>query len=56
MRKTFIETILKYSRSNPVPYLITGDLGYSVLEEFQIAHPDNFINVGHINNRTIIFS
>ena len=46
MRKTFIETILKYSRSNPVPYLITGDLGYSVLEEFKIAHPDNFINVG----------
>jgi transketolase len=46
MRKTFIETILNYSRSNPVPYLITGDLGYSVLEEFQIAYPDNFINVG----------
>ncbi len=39
MRKTFIEAVLDYSINNPVPYLLTGDLGYSVLEEFQIFQP-----------------
>lgn len=56
MRKTFIETILKYSRNNPIPYLITGDLGYSVLEEFQIVNPDNFINVGILEQSMISIS
>ena len=46
MRNTFIETVIKFSRNNPPPYLITGDLGYSVLELFQKEFPDNFINVG----------
>ncbi len=46
MRKVFIETILNYSRNNQTPFLLTGDLGYSVLEPFKEKYPDSFINVG----------
>jgi transketolase C-terminal domain/subunit len=56
MRKTFIQAVLDYSMNNPVPYLITGDLGYSVLEEFQIAHSDKFINVGILEQSMISMS
>lgn len=53
MRKIFIETILDYSKNNSVPYLITGDLGYSVLEEFRTTHPNNFINIGILEQSMI---
>jgi len=46
MRKIFIKTLLKYSKVNEAPYLITGDLGYSVLEPYQELYPSRFINVG----------
>jgi len=46
VRKVFIETILDYSNNNPSPFLLTGDLGYSVLEPFREKYPDSFINVG----------
>ena len=46
MRKTFIETILEYSQDSQTPFVLTGDLGYSVLEPFREKYPDNFFNVG----------
>jgi len=46
MRNKFIETILEYSQNNQTPYLLTGDLGYSVLEPFRDKFPDHFFNVG----------
>jgi len=46
MRKQFIATILEYSENNQVPFLLTGDLGFSVLEPFKEKYPNNFINVG----------
>jgi len=46
VRKVFIDTILDYSNSNQTPFLLTGDLGYSVLEPFKEKYPDGFINVG----------
>jgi len=46
MRKKFIETILEYSQDNQTPFVLTGDLGYSVLEPFEVKYPDNFFNVG----------
>jgi len=46
VRKVFIETILDYSNNNKAPFLLTGDLGYSVLEPFKEKYPDSFINVG----------
>jgi transketolase len=46
MRKIFIETILEYSKSYEAPFVLTGDLGYSVLEPFREKYPDRFFNVG----------
>ena len=46
MRKEFIATILEYAENNQVPFLLTGDLGFSVLEPFKEKHPNNFINIG----------
>ena len=46
MRKFFVETLLNYANKNNVPLILTGDLGYSVLEPFKEKYPNNFINVG----------
>ena len=46
MRKEFINSLLEYSNVNEAPYLLTGDLGYSVLEPYQKLYPERFINVG----------
>jgi transketolase len=46
MRKEFINGLLEYSKVNEAPYLLTGDLGYSVLEPYQELYPEKFINVG----------
>jgi transketolase len=46
MRKEFIKTLLEYSKTDEAPYLLTGDLGYSVLEPYQDQYPEKFINVG----------
>jgi transketolase len=46
MRKFFVETLLNYSKNNNVPLILTGDLGYSVLEPFKEKYPNNFINTG----------
>jgi transketolase len=44
MRKVFIETILDYSNNNQTPFLLTGDLGYSVLEPFKEKYPEQLID------------
>ena len=44
MRKFFVETLLNYANKNNVPLILTGDLGYSVLEPFKEKYPNNFIN------------
>jgi transketolase len=46
MRKQFIESILEFSKKNEPPFVLTGDLGYSVLESYKEIYPDRFINVG----------
>jgi transketolase len=46
MRDNFIATLLKLVESNPNIILITGDLGFGVLDEFIKKYPDNFINAG----------
>lgn len=43
MRKKFVETILESSQNNQTPYVLTGDLGYSVLEPFRDKFPDHFL-------------
>jgi len=46
MRKTFIKTLVSLAAKNERVILITPDIGYSVLEEFQNAYPSRFFNVG----------
>ncbi len=46
MRNNFISTLLDEAQSNPDLILITGDLGFGVLEEFENRLPNQFINAG----------
>jgi transketolase len=46
MRTTFIETLCRVAESNERIWLLTADLGYSVLERFARAFPDRYVNVG----------
>jgi transketolase len=55
MRKTFVDSLLEWGKVNEPPYLLTGDLGYSVLEPFQQTFPANFINVGIMEQSMISF-
>ncbi len=46
MRTAFIETLIELARKDGRILLLTGDLGYTVLEPFAEAFPDRFFNVG----------
>lgn len=46
MRKTFIQSLLNLADQDDRVFLLTGDLGFHVLEPFIESHPDRFINVG----------
>ena len=46
MRTTFIKTLTELADRNPDIWLLCGDLGYSVLEQFATHHPDRYINIG----------
>ncbi|MEG2291507.1 MAG: transketolase C-terminal domain-containing protein [Clostridium sp.] len=46
MRSTFINKLTEMARDDKEIYLITGDLGFSVFENFQEEFPERFINVG----------
>lgn len=46
MRTAFIENFMALAADNPRLFLITGDLGFSVLEPFAETYPDRFLNAG----------
>lgn len=46
MRYAFIKTLTRLARVNPRIMLLTGDLGFTVFEEFRDMFPRQFINVG----------
>ena len=46
MRTSFVETLLEEARGRPDVMLVTGDLGFSVLERFRDALPNQYLNVG----------
>lgn len=46
MRTAFIETLCELAEQDERIWLLTGDLGYSVLERFAQRFPDRFVNVG----------
>ena len=46
LRDKFIETLSSEVKKNPNIILITGDLGFGVLDKFRETYPNNFINAG----------
>jgi transketolase len=46
MRTAFIEALVEAARADPRVFLLTADLGWSVLERFADAFPQRFLNVG----------
>src|SRR5579863_4513729 len=46
MRTAFIETLVTLAETDPRIWLLSGDLGYSVLERFAQRFPERYLNVG----------
>ena len=46
MRTAFIQTLCEEAKHDDRIWLLTGDLGYSVLESFANRYPDRYLNVG----------
>jgi transketolase len=46
MRAPFVRTLADLADRDPRVVLLTGDLGFSVIEGFAERHPDRFFNVG----------
>jgi len=46
VRNSLINNLIQFNDNRGNAFLLVGDLGYSVVEEFCEKHPDNFINVG----------
>lgn len=46
MREAFIKILTKEAEKNKNIFFITGDLGFSVIEDFQARFPDQFLNAG----------
>jgi transketolase len=46
MRTAFARTLVDLAKGDPRVWLLTGDLGFSVLEPFAAAFPDRYVNVG----------
>jgi transketolase len=46
VRDTFVKTLLELARSDPRIVLVTGDLGFGVLDEYRRELPRQFLNAG----------
>jgi transketolase len=46
MRTAFVNTLIEIAEEDKNIYLLTGDLGFSVLEKFAQKFPERFINCG----------
>ena len=46
MRNTFIKTLTDISHSDDSVYIISGDAGFGVFEDYKSLKPDRFINAG----------
>ncbi len=46
MRNEFVNALTALAEADPRVILLTGDLGFSVLEDFAERYPDRFYNVG----------
>ena len=46
MRNAFIQTLSELAREDSRIWLLCGDLGYSVLDDFVAEFPGRYVNVG----------
>ena len=46
MRRTFGRIISELADKDEMIYVLVGDIGYRVFDEFREKHPDRFINMG----------
>src|SRR5258708_24957529 len=46
MRRAFLEGLAELAQTDERVFLLTGDLGWSVVEGFAARHPGRFLNVG----------
>ncbi|MCB0318721.1 MAG: hypothetical protein KDD56_08180 [Bdellovibrionales bacterium] len=46
MRDAFIARLCQHAKEDPSIFLITGDLGFKVLDEYQANFPKQFLNAG----------
>ena len=46
MRTAFINTLVELAEKDERIYLLVGDLGYNVVEQFKILYPHQFYNMG----------
>jgi transketolase len=46
VRNAFIDTLLELAQTDDRIFLVTGDLGWNVVEKFAAARPDRFLNAG----------
>jgi transketolase len=46
LRKSFVDALLQEARENPAIVLVTGDLGFGVLEHYASELPGQYINAG----------
>lgn len=46
MRQVFVDSLLRFAKDDPNVILITGDVGYGVLDRFAHELPRQFINAG----------
>jgi transketolase len=56
MRTTFLETLLSRAREDPRIFLITPDMGYSILENFFDALPTQSLNMGIMEQNAVGFA
>jgi len=56
LRKSLISQIATRARIDSRPFLVVGDLGFGVVEEFDSEFPDRFVNVGVSEQAGIGFS
>lgn len=56
MRKAFINTLIELAEKDKRIFLLTGDLGFSVIERFKEKFPDRFFDMGVAEQNMIGFS
>ena len=56
MRKSFLETLTKLAKKDPMIIFIVGDVGFSFIEDFRERFPKQFKNIGAAEQKMMNFA